>query len=55
MSELADFAVGSRVRRMRDPANGRCTLAVLTDAGWEEVQATAPGRVAEVRRLVFDP
>ncbi|MEV7389129.1 MarR family winged helix-turn-helix transcriptional regulator [Streptomyces sp. NPDC091215] len=70
MSELADFAVGSLsrlshtvkrleqqgwVRRMPDPADCRCTLAVLTDAGWEKTVATAPGHVAEVRRLVFDP
>ncbi|MFJ3802495.1 MarR family winged helix-turn-helix transcriptional regulator [Streptomyces sp. NPDC090088] len=70
MSELADFAVGSLsrlshtvkrlerqgwVRRMPDPVDGRYTLAVLTGAGWEKVVATAPGHVAEVRRLVFTP
>ncbi|MFE3850813.1 MarR family winged helix-turn-helix transcriptional regulator [Streptomyces griseorubiginosus] len=70
MSSLAEFAAGSLsrlshtvkrlekqgwVRRMPDPDDGRCTLAVLTDAGWEKVLATAPGHVAEVRRLVFDP
>jgi DNA-binding MarR family transcriptional regulator len=70
MSELADFAVASLsrlshtvkrlekqgwVRRTPDPADGRCTLAILTDAGWDKVEATAPGHVAEVRRLVFDP
>jgi hypothetical protein len=27
---------------------------VLTDAGWEKVVETAPGHVAEVRRLIFD-
>ncbi|MET8750302.1 MarR family transcriptional regulator [Streptomyces sp. NPDC004667] len=43
------------VRRTPDPENGRYTLAVLTDAGWEKVVATAPGHVEEVRRLVFDP
>lgn len=70
MSELAQFAGGSLsrlshtvkrlekpgwVRRRPDPADGRCTLAVLTDAGRDKVVATAPGHVAEVRRLVFDP
>ncbi|MGW7003205.1 MarR family winged helix-turn-helix transcriptional regulator [Streptomyces sp. NPDC054933] len=70
MSELALFADGSLSRlshvikrlekrdwvyRTPDPADGRYTLAVLTDAGWEKVVATAPGHVAEVRRLVFDP
>ena len=28
---------------------------MLTDAGWEKVVETAPGHVAEVRRLIFDP
>jgi DNA-binding MarR family transcriptional regulator len=32
----------------------RATNAVLTDAGWTKVVATAPGHVATVRRLVFD-
>ena len=41
--------------RRLDPENGRFTLAVLTDAGWDRVAATAPGHVAEVRRVVFDP
>ncbi len=43
------------VTRRPDPQDGRSTLAVLTDAGWEKVVATAPGHAAEVRRLVFDP
>lgn len=42
------------VRRTPDPDDGRSTLAVLTDAGLDKVVATAPGRVREVRRLVFD-
>ncbi|MGY1605304.1 MarR family winged helix-turn-helix transcriptional regulator [Geodermatophilus sp. SYSU D00815] len=42
------------VTRRPDPDDGRSTLAVLTDAGWDEVVATAPGHVAEVRRLAFD-
>jgi len=43
------------VTRRPDPQDGRATLAVLTDAGWDKVVATAPGHVAEVRRRVFDP
>ncbi|MFD9130172.1 MarR family winged helix-turn-helix transcriptional regulator [Kitasatospora sp. NPDC059571] len=70
MSDLAVLADGSLSRlshvvkrleqrewvyRTPDPEDGRYTLAVLTDAGYEKVVATAPGHVAEVRRLVFDP
>jgi DNA-binding MarR family transcriptional regulator len=70
MSEVAALANGSLTRLSRvvdrldrrgwvtrrpDPVDGRYTLAVLTEAGWEKVVATAPGHVAEVRRLVFDP
>jgi len=70
MSEVAALANGSLTRLSRtvdrldkrgwvtrrpDPADGRTTLAVLTDAGWDKVVATAPAHVAEVRRLVFDP
>ncbi|MFD5428831.1 MarR family winged helix-turn-helix transcriptional regulator [Streptomyces sp. NPDC127084] len=43
------------VRRTPDPDNGRYTLAILTETGWEKIVATAPGHVEEVRRLVFDP
>ena len=69
MSDLAVLAEGSLsrlsqvvarlekrswVRRAPDPADGGYTLAILTDEGWAKVVATAPGHVAEVRRLVFD-
>ncbi|WP_030467158.1 MarR family winged helix-turn-helix transcriptional regulator [Lentzea aerocolonigenes] len=69
MSVLAAFSEGSLarlsqvvarlekrgwVRRTPDPSDGRVTLAILTDAGMDKVVATAPGHVAEVRRLVFD-
>ncbi len=43
------------VRRTPDPSDGRYTLAKLTDEGCAKVIETAPGHVAEVRRLVFDP
>ncbi|GAA4447677.1 MarR family winged helix-turn-helix transcriptional regulator [Phytohabitans houttuyneae] len=70
MSDLATFADASLprlsqvvarlerrgwVRRAPDPDDGRYTLAILTDDGWDKVVATAPGHVEEVRRLVFDP
>jgi DNA-binding MarR family transcriptional regulator len=42
------------VARRTCPDDARATLAVLTDAGWRQVVATAPGHVATVRRLVFD-
>ena len=42
------------VRRQPCPDDARATLAVLTDAGLEQVVAAAPGHVAAVRRFVFD-
>ena len=70
MSRLAAFTEGSLsrlsqvvarlekrgwVRRTPDPADGRYTLAILTDTGWDAVVAAAPGHAVEVHRLVFDP
>ncbi|MER6002740.1 MarR family winged helix-turn-helix transcriptional regulator [Nonomuraea angiospora] len=43
------------VSRRPDPADGRYTLASLTEDGWAKVTEAAPAHVAEVRRLVFDP
>jgi DNA-binding MarR family transcriptional regulator len=43
------------VRRTPDPADGRYTLATLTDQGQATVTQAAPGHVQEVRRLVIDP
>ncbi|HWL45380.1 MAG TPA: MarR family transcriptional regulator [Ilumatobacter sp.] len=69
ISTLAEFAEGSLPRvsqvvsrleqrgwlyRSPDPADGRYTLATLTDTGWDKVVATAPGHVAHARRLVID-
>jgi len=34
--------------------DGRYTNAVLTDAGWEKVVASAPGHVEAVRSLILD-
>lgn len=42
------------LRRESDPADGRATRAVLTDAGMAAVVAAAPGHVATVRRLLID-
>jgi DNA-binding MarR family transcriptional regulator len=70
MSTLAAYAEGSLsrlsqvvarlerkgyVHRRPDPADGRYTLANLTDEGYQKMVSAAPGHVAEVRRLVFDP
>jgi DNA-binding MarR family transcriptional regulator len=69
MSDLAVFASGSLsrlshvvtrlerrgwVRREPSPNDGRCTNAVLTDAGRAKVAAATPGHIAAVRRLVVD-
>jgi DNA-binding MarR family transcriptional regulator len=42
------------VTRRPCPDDARATLAVLTDAGLDQVVAAAPGHVETVRRLVFD-
>lgn len=42
------------VRRQPCPHDGRANLAVLTDAGYAKVVATAPIHVESVRALVFD-
>lgn len=70
MSELAAFTEGALPRlsqvaarleqrgmitRGPDPDDGRYTQAVLTDAGMAKLVTSAPGHVATVRRLVFDP
>lgn len=42
------------LRRTPDPADGRYTLAVLTDLGSTKVQDATPGHVETVHRLVLD-
>lgn len=42
------------LRRETDPADGRYTLAILTDAGAEVRRAAGPGHVDLVRRAVLD-
>lgn len=69
MSELAIYANGSLSRLSRavarlegrgwvtrkpDPADGRYTLATLTDNGRAVLVEAAPGHVEAVNRLVFD-
>jgi DNA-binding MarR family transcriptional regulator len=41
------------VDRVQSETDGRATDAVMTDAGWESLQAAAPKHVAWVRRLFF--
>ena len=69
MSELAGLTNGSLsrlsnvakrmegrgwIRRTPDRDDGRYTNAVLTEAGWAQVVAAAPGHVAAVRQLLID-
>lgn len=42
------------VERRPCPDDRRATNAVLTDAGWAQVVAAAPGHVEQVRRTVLD-
>jgi DNA-binding MarR family transcriptional regulator len=42
------------VRREPDPADGRYTNAILTEAGLSLLVASAPAHVAKVRELVID-
>jgi DNA-binding MarR family transcriptional regulator len=42
------------LRRQADPDDGRCTHAILTDAGMAKVVETAPGHVAAARQFVSD-
>jgi DNA-binding MarR family transcriptional regulator len=43
------------LRRVPDPADGRFTLAILTDLGSSTVTAIAPKHADLVRRLVLEP
>lgn len=69
ISDLAELARGSLsrlshlikrlehrgwLRREPCPGDGRYTNAILTDAGYAKVVATAPGHVTTVRQLVVD-
>jgi DNA-binding MarR family transcriptional regulator len=69
MSDLAGFANGSLsrlshvvkrlerrgfVRRCQSPEDGRITVATMTDEGYAELVAAAPGHVATVRQYVID-
>ena len=42
------------VRRERDPEDGRVQIAVLTEAGYAKVVASAPGHAEAVQQLIFD-
>lgn len=69
MSELASLANSSPsrlshavarlqergwIRREPAPKDGRGTVAVLTDEGWDMLVHTAPGHVTAVREHLFD-
>lgn len=43
------------VERFPCPEDGRATNARLTPAGWDTVEAAAPGHVTRVRELALDP
>ncbi|MFI0975615.1 MarR family winged helix-turn-helix transcriptional regulator [Streptomyces sp. NPDC021093] len=56
LSKLMDrFEARKWTVRRTDPSDGRYTLATLTDSGRQKLTDSAPGHVAQVRRLVFDP
>ncbi|NGO68322.1 MarR family winged helix-turn-helix transcriptional regulator [Streptomyces boncukensis] len=56
LSKVMDrFEARDWVARRPDPGDGRYTLATLSDAGRRKLVESAPGHVAQVKRLVFDP
>lgn len=55
LSHLVDkFEAAGWVERHPVPGDGRSTMAVLTDAGWDKVVETAPGHAAAVKRIIFE-
>ena len=52
---MTRFEARGWTERRTDPSNSRFTIAQLTAVGLQKLVETAPGHVAEVRRLVFDP
>lgn len=51
---VARLEEGGWVRRAGHPDDRRTTLAHLTPEGMRFLEATAPGHVAEVQRILFD-
>jgi DNA-binding MarR family transcriptional regulator len=51
---VAKLESQSWVTRDKHPENGRITLTTLTDQGFAELVATAPGHVEQVRAALFD-
>jgi len=43
------------ISRVPAPDDGRGSVAILTDAGYDVLVGTAPGHVAQVRSALFDP
>ena len=55
LSKLMDrFEARGWIVRRPDPDDGRYTLATLTETGLHQLVESAPGLVAQVKRLVFD-
>ena len=48
------MTIGWYSLRRPDAEDGRITVAELTDAGYEQLVAAAPGHVAAVREYVID-
>lgn len=42
------------IRREPAPKDGRGTVAILTDQGWDVLVSAAPGHVSAVREFLFD-
>ena len=53
-NRLASLVEHGLLRREPDPCNGRYTVAILTDEGWDLVVKAAPGHVDAVRHYVID-
>ncbi|MEJ1088095.1 MarR family transcriptional regulator [Microbacterium sp. Mu-80] len=51
---VARLEKGDLIRRRIDAADGRVTLAGLTEKGQQAVRRAQPGHIALVRQLVFD-
>jgi DNA-binding MarR family transcriptional regulator len=52
---VARLEANGWVRRTKQSTDARTTVAELTDDGLAVLVSAAPGHVAEVRRILFDP
>ncbi|GAA2641395.1 MarR family winged helix-turn-helix transcriptional regulator [Paractinoplanes durhamensis] len=51
---VARLEANGWVQRERDAEDGRVQIAVLTDAGYDKLVASAPGHAEAVQQLIFD-